>query len=472
MSKLIGWFKNHQSLKILKLNLPYILSLFILLVSINITINVNLWKDKQVIKSDVISYYGYLPATFIYHDYTLKFLENYQGPHQFTIWPKDVPNGGKILITSMGMSFLYAPFFFIADNYSIGSSYDTGGYSEPYQLAIVICTLFYFAIGLFYLCKLLLRFFNPIISSLVVLITVAGSNLFYYATFEPGMSHPFSFTLITMFIWFSIKWYDQQRYAYAFMLGILIGLISLIRPTNIIVALFFIFYDVKGWKDFIGRLQSYILKYKHLILIAGLCFFVWFPQLLYWKSITGSFFYYSYGEENKFFFNHPQILKGFFSYRNGWLVYSPAMVFSVLGLFFFWKRYKELQLASVISVIISIYVIFSWWCWWYGGAFGNRAMIDLYGLLALSAGVFFSYMSTVKHKWMNYTAVSLALLLTLAGMHHINKRRCFSIHYDSMTKEAFWDSYFQYKPSPTFEGKLRAPDYIKARQGIDAYETK
>lgn len=343
-----------NAFRIFKKNLPYIVSFLILLVAINFTIKDKLWKENQVIKSDVISYYGYLPATFIYHDYTLKFLENYQGPHQFTIWPKDVPNGGKIFITSMGMSFLYAPFFFVADNYAADSGFDTGGYSLPYQLSISICTLFFFALGLFYLSKLLLRFFDPFISALVVLVTVAGSNLFYYAAFEPGMSHPFSFTLITMFIWFTIKWFDQQRYTYAVLLGILIGLISLIRPTNIIIALFFVLYDVKSWKDLIGRIQLFILKYKHLILISGLCFSVWFPQLLYWKSITGSFFYYSYGEENRFFFNHPQILNGFFSYRNGWLVYSPAMVFSVLGLFFFWKKYKELQLATVISAIVSI----------------------------------------------------------------------------------------------------------------------
>ena len=458
-----------KTLNILKLNLPYIVSFIVVLVSINITINVKLWKDNQVIKSDVILYYSYLPATFIYHDYTLGFLDNYNGPHQFTIWPKAVPNGGRIIQTSMGMAFLYAPFFFAADYYALHSNFDAGGYSEPYQLAIIICGIFYLALGLFFLSKLLLYYFNPYISTLVILMTTVGSNLFYYATFESGMSHTYSFTLTTLFIWFTIKWYQNQRPIYTVLLGLLIGIISLIRPTNIIVSLFFIFYDIKSLKDALNRVRFFLSKYKHIALIVVLSFFIWLPQFLYWKSITGSFLYYSYGEECSFFFNNPQILNGFFSYRNGWLVYSPVMIFAVLGMIFLWKKQKDLQLSIVITFLVFIYVIFSWFIWWYGGAFGNRAMIDIYGMLALSSGAFFSYINSLKLKWVNYPVIFMALFLTVIGIHHLNKRRSFSLHYDSMTKEAFWDSYLKRRPSPTFESKLRAPDYIKAQQGIYKY---
>ena len=455
-------------LKILKPNLPYIIAILVVLISINSTTKLELWKNKGVILTDVVSYYGYLPATFIYHDYTLQFVDKYEGPHQFLIWPKEVPNGGRIILTSMGMSFLYAPFFFAADYYALHSNYDAGGYSAPYQLSIIICTIFYFILGLFFLCKLLLHYFNPYISALVVLITTAGSNLFYYATYEPGLSHVFSFTLITMFIWLTVKWYQKQKPIYTILLGILIGLISLIRPTNIIVSLFFILYDIKSWNDVIYRFKFFLSKFNHIALISTLCFCIWLPQFLYWKSITGSFLFYSYGDEG-FFFNNPQLLNGIFSYRNGWLIYSPAMIVSVFGMFFLWKKQKELQVAITIIFLLFIYVIFSWWCWWYGGSFGNRAMVDIYGLLALSMGGFFTYINSLKIKWINYPVLFTALLLTLAGIHHIDKRRHFSIHYDSMTKEAFWDSYLKRGNSPTFESKLRTPDYEKAKKGINAY---
>lgn len=458
-----------RALQIIKSKSPYILSIFIVLVSFNCAKNIKYWKAEKVIKWDVISYYGYLPATFIYKDHTLKFMDHYKGPHKYTIWGNDLPNGNKIIMTSMGMSMLYAPFFFIAHLYALNSDYDAGGYSVPYHLAIIISSIFYFLLGLIFLSKLLLKFFNHNISSLVILMISVGTNLFFYATYEAGMSHQYSFALITMFLWYTIKWHQNPKTIYAFILGLLIGLISLIRPTNIVVSLFFILYGITNLSNFKQKFSLFISKYIHVIIIILICFFVWIPQFIYWKSVTGSFIYYSYGEENSFFFNNPRILKGLFSYRNGWLVYSPVMIFSIFGMFILWKNHKNWQLPIVITFLTFIYLIFSWWCWWYGGSFGSRAMIDMYSLLALPCAAFLSYIIKLKLKWIKYPVILLAITLTLAGIHHTDKRIGSSIHYDSMTKEAFWASYFKRGPNATFYDKLRAPDYEKARQGIDAY---
>lgn len=457
-------------LTFIKNKLPFIISFIIILFILNCIRNVKQWKNENdVICWDVISYYGYLPVTFIYHDHTLKFIEDYKGPHKFTIWSSKAPNGGNVIITSMGMSILYSPFFFVAHAVAHSFEYDTGGYSEPYKLALILSSVFYLAVGLFFLSKLLLKFFNPYISACVVLITVFGTNLFYYVTYASAMSHPYSFALITLFLWFTVRWYEREKLKYTLLLGLLIGIITLVRPTNIVVGFFFILWGVKNYSEFLERLKFLLSRYKSLIAIAILCFMVWIPQILYWKSVTGSFFYYSYGEENKFFFNHPMIMKGLLGYRHGWLVYSPVMIFSLLGMFVLTKRFKEMFLPTVCTFIVFIYIIFSWWCWWYGGAFGMRAMIDIYGLLALPLGAFFAY-SLEWRRILRYTSYLISALLLAAGIHHTDKFRHFSIHWDSMTKEAFWDSYLDKRPSPTFVSKLKAPDYEKARKGIDAYK--
>ena len=458
-----------KKLSILIKKLPFLISILIIALISNCINNIKPWeKEENVINWDVISYYGYLPATFIYHDYTLKFVENYNGPHKFTIWYIKAPNGGNVIMTSMGMAMLYSPFFFSGHAAASIFGYDTGGYSEPYRLALIISSIFYLALGLFFLSKISLKFFNPIISAWIILITVLGTNLFFYATYSSTMSHTYSFALITMFLWFTIKWHETQKVKFAVILGVLIGLISLVRPTNIVIVFFFIFWNVRDYSDLPVRFRYFLQNYKALIIIAVLSILIWIPQFLYWKSITGSFFYYSYGEENKFFFNNPMIIKGLIGYRHGWLVYSPVMIFSVLGMFVLIKRFNEMLIPVVFTFLVFIYVVFSWWCWWYGGAFGMRSMIDIYGLLALPLGAFFTYILEWKKIW-QWGVIFVSVLLLIAGLHNTHKYRSFSSHYDSMTKEAFWDSYLKVKPSPSFESKLRAPDYEKARKGIDAY---
>jgi len=449
--------------------LPYIVSLVIILFVLNSIKNVKDWqKDDKVISWDIISYYAYLPATFIYHDHTLKFIDNYTGPHKFTFWPRKAPNGANVIMTSMGMSILYSPFFFVGHAAAHIFHYDTGGYSPPYSLALILSSVFYLALGLFYLSKLLLKFFNPYVSSWVIVIVVMGTNLFYYVAYSSAMTHPYSFALMTMFIWYSIKWHESPGIKYAIYLGLLIGIISLIRPTNILVSLFFIFWNVKSFKEFWERIKLFLSRYRSIITIAIFAFLVWVPQFLYWKSTAGTFFYDSYGDENQFFFSNPRILKGFFGYRHGWLVYSPVMIFSLLGMLTMLKRKTEMFVPVVLTFLVSIYIIFSWWCWWYGGAFGLRAMIDMYGMLALPLGVFFTYTLEWK-KLFRWTAVLISVILLAAGIHNTDKFRHFSLHWDSNTKESFWDNYLKRGPSPTQEAKYKAPDYELARKGIDAY---
>jgi hypothetical protein len=458
-------------MKIKSLNfakLPLLVSLLIVAIVLNCIKNDKVWKqDGGVIKWDIISYYAYLPATFIYKDHKLTFIENYKGQHKFVFWPRKAPNGANVILTSMGMAMLYSPFFFAGDAAAHFTGFDTGGFSPPYSLALILSAVFYFAVGLYFLSKLLMKFFSPLISSFVLVVIVFGTNLFYYVTYYSAMTHPYSFALITMFTWYTIKWHENRKTKYAIILGLLMGIITLIRPTNIVFALFFAFWNVKSFHELWERISLILSEYRTILVIGIFAFLVWVPQLLYWKSLTGTFFYDSYGEENSFFFTHPRILKGIFGYRHGWLIYSPAMIFSLIGMFFLWKINRQMLVPVVLTFLVFIYVIFSWWCWWYGGAFGLRTMIDIYGLLALPLAAFFTYSLEWKKVW-RWASVAVCIVLIAASLHHTDKFRHFSMHWDSNTKESFWDSYLNRRPSPTQAAKFRTPDYELARKGIDA----
>ena len=107
-------------------------------------------KEKSlVINNDVVSYYAYLPAFFIHDDIKLNFTENskidYHAKCQF--WPEKSPNGGKVIKTTMGMSFMYSPFFLAGHIYANNSQYKADGFSKPYEFFLVFSCLFYLIIG-------------------------------------------------------------------------------------------------------------------------------------------------------------------------------------------------------------------------------------------------------------------------------------------------------------------------------------
>jgi len=453
-----------------RINIARLTNLVILLVVLWSMSNLQDYKrDKKVIVWDVIDYYAYLPATLIYHDLTLQFTKENPAYFSDKIWGHQLRDSkNKVIKMTMGMSLLYAPFFLIAHFVAGLLPVEANGFTWPYKLSLLLSSVFYLVLGLYLLRKLLSRYFNPVVTSITLLAVFAGTNLYYYAIYEAPMSHVYNFTLFIAFIHATLKWHESSTFKNSIIIGFLTGIISLIRPSNIIILIFFIFYGVTSFVEFRKRIHYFFIK-SHLIFIMVLAFLlVWFPQLIYWKSITGHWFYYSYGDEG-FFFSHPQIINGLFSYRKGWLVYTPLMSIALFGLVSVWKNHRKFFWPILLFISLNIYIIFSWWTWWYGGSFGQRPMIDSYGMLAIPFAAFTHYVMKSR-AWIKFSILSVMLLLVCYSVFQANQYHYGAIHWDSMSKAAYWDSFLKLKPSDRFNHLIEEPDYEMAKKGI--YVTK
>lgn len=437
-------------------------SIIIIIVSVFwINFNHKLWENpKNVIKWDVINYYQYLPATFYYNDLSLEFIDNNPTLLEWKFWPHKSPINKYTGKMSIGLSFMYLPFYFIAYFHALITNQNTDGFSSPFAFWLIFSSLFYIIISFFVLRKILLKFFEDKIVALTILLLFFATNLLYYTTLESPMSHAYSFTLFTLFIYFTIKWNDRINLKNSFILGLLFGLISLIRPSNSIIIIFFTFYGITAWSGFVNKLKLFLKNWNYLLIIALFSFIVWIPQMIYWKFTTGSLLYFSYQNEG-FFFNNPQIIKGLFGYRKGWLLYTPLMFFAIINIILLLKKNKEFFLPIFIFTFSNIYIIFSWWCWWYGGTYGQRVFIESYSIYSIPIALGINYgLKTYK-----FTKIITYLLIAFLITHQIFQTIQFnykSIHYDSMTKRAYWDSFLRIRPSEDFNFLLESPDYENA----------
>ncbi len=422
------------------------------------------WNWDAVIVWDVKSYYSYLPALFIYNDLTFGFIDSNPELHGQRFWPPKSPDGKYVEKMTIGMAILYSPFFALAHLVAKPFGYSPNGFSTPYQFFVSIGALFYLLIGLVFLRKLLLRFFNELTITFTLLLITFGTNLWYYSTMEPGMSHTYSFALFAIFFFALHKWLGGAKVSRSILLGIVCGLISLVRPTNALVGLFFLFWDVRNIKELKERLFLLARRWKALFVIASLAVAVWGPQLVYWKIQTGQLLYHTYGEEG-FFFNSPKVIDGMFSFRKGWYVYSPIMLVATAGFILLRKYAKGTSAAIFIFMTINVYIIFSWWSWWYGGSFGARPLIESLVFMAfpLAAVVHWAFL----RKFMAKIAVFIVLLaLTTLSIFQTFQYYHGVIHWDSMTKEAYFRSFGKIRPFPGLEEYWQTPDYQQALKGI------
>ena len=227
------------------------------------------WKDEnRVIISDVINYYAYLPATFIFHDIGITKVETIE---KGKFWTKRLSNGNNIIKMSMGMSFVYAPFFFAGHGAAKILGYEAYGYSEPYKFALIIGAIIYLILGLIFLRKILLKYFSDKITTLTILAIAIGTNLAYYSSVEGTMTHIYNFAFFNIFIWHTILWHEKPTFKRLFGLGALAGLITLIRPSNIVILLFFFIYNVYSFR-LIKEKITFVYKKFHWFLGMLLAF--------------------------------------------------------------------------------------------------------------------------------------------------------------------------------------------------------
>ncbi len=445
----------------------YSLIVCVVLISL-FTLQKKQWtRENGVIVSDVINYYGYLPATFIFHDLGIKKAETIDNG---TFWAVHLPNGNNVIKMSMGLSMIYAPFFFVGHAAAKLLGYEAYGFSEPYKFALTISYLFYLLIGLIYMRKILLRYFSDKIAAISIVAIALGTNLLYYASIEGTMSHIYNFALFNVFIWHTMKWHDKPTFKRLFGLGALAGLIVLIRPSNVVVLIIFFLFNVSSFlllKEKIG----FVLKKIHWFLGMLLAFLlVWLPQFIYNIHFTGHLFFYSYTNEG-FFFTNPQIIDGLFSYRKGWLLYTPLMIISLIGVFYSVFKKREYSWAILIFTVLNIYLIFSWWCWWYGGSFGQRSFVDSYGLLAIPFALILSEAERIK-KGIYKALIGIVLLLIVFNNFQVQKYTHGSIHFADMTKAAYWNSFWHIRPQPGYWELLETPDYEMAMKGVYVVKPK
>ena len=356
-------------------------------------------------------------------------------------------NGNNLDIYHMGQAYLQLPAYTIGHFFAKTLGYPKDGFSKPYHITYLLNALFFILLGIYFLNKILKLFFSDQVSALLLLIIYFGTNFWATAIHAYQLQHIYLFALVGLLFYSLLKFKDSQKKKHLIVAALTLGLISSIRPTHVLLGLLPLLMLRKVY-------TSKLAYWKSLLLFpaAGLLFNL--PQLFYWKILGGSWFILNMHVEEIVIVD-PHILDFLFSYKKGWLLYSPVFLLLIPGFIQLYKRRKDLFWPIFGSALLAIWIFASWECWWFAASFGSRAMVDLYPLLVLPLGFAIVYLGKAK---LTSWAMMLFVFFTL-GLSVFQSEQ-FSIGYlhpDRMTKAHYWYIF----------GKLSMPRYQANRLEID-----
>ncbi len=381
--------------------------------------------DKFVIGSDTEGYYQYLPWFFLHdwHDF------------QYLPWAKPYGEGKTLSVFTCGTAILQAPFFLTAHAITRLSNLKADGYGPVYYFSVFLAGLFYAMLGLVFLIKALARMFNFSTAFIAAVLIFYGTNLFYYTIMGPGMSHVYSFFLLSLFLFTVPRFYDKPGITTALAVSLPLSLAVLIRPTNGVAVLYLLFYGIACFRETGPRLGWLIRKWPLFICMGLSAFVVFIPQLIYWHYVTGDWLVYSYQEEGFSFWKNPQFVTVLFGKRGGWFTYTPLMWFAFITLV--WMAWKKIHSAPVIllTILVIIYLDASWWAPTFSASAGYRALIEFLPFMAVPVAFFYHKIRMQKNRKIQ---LIFNIVIWIIILYNIQ----FAFKYDSTV---WWDWEWSYK---------------------------
>lgn len=395
------------------------------------------WVNKQWIyniASDGKGYYVYLPAAFIYHDFSYKFTKqteakNYAGDVQPSV--TTLANGQKLNKYFVGEAVLLLPFFLLACLISYACHLPVDGYSFVFQASLSVAAIVYALIGLWQLHKLLKHFhIGDYNIGFVLLLVFGGSNLLHYTWMEPSMSHVYSFFAITTLLAVTADYIMQPKTKSLFLIFTLLGIICILRPVNILIVLTFpfLFYMLK--KQYTSE---YFFNKKSWFLASLIFFGIVFIQLLMYFLQLGQWWVWAYANEGFNFFE-PHFFEFLFSFRKGWFIYTPIAFLSMVMSFVVLKDKPRLLFSFLIPLVIIVFVASSWHDWVYGASFGSRPMTEFMGFAIIPFAIALHRLNSYKAKAFIVFAAWCFMWLNCIQTYQINK---YILLWDNMTFEKY-----------------------------------
>ncbi|MBN8697854.1 MAG: hypothetical protein J0L87_15090 [Bacteroidetes bacterium] len=445
----------------LKKSYSFLTLMVLLLFMVFLSFKFNLWKSNRIIV-DAPSYYTYLPAFILHHDLQLKYIDKDPAYYKDKIWFYTIKDGKRLIKHPPGLSVALSPFFLMGHLTAKFTGAKQDGYSKPYQNAMTIGVWCYLFLGLFFLRKYLLIFFSEFVVSLTLLALLLATNLLWYSTFESIMPHAVSFALFCAGNYYFFNWLQTSGVRSLLLFSICFALGVLIRPLAVTTIIYFLIVLVGEKQGLKNALLFFKAQLRPVLFALILSFFIVSIQFIYWKYATGNWLFDVYVDEH-FIFDSPQILPFLFSFRKGVFIYSPILLFALLGFVYLFRKYKTYFWATLVLMCMTIYLLASWWAWSYGISWGIRPMIDYFAFLAFPLAAGFTFFD--QQNWKKYLLTLSVVLLTALSLFQTWQYKKGLIHYDDMSKEAYLKGFFQTTASAEWVDLLKPYNWKRRIEG-------
>ena len=292
------------------------------------------------------------------------------------------PTGKRPNFGPIGTAILWAPFYLIGHLVALGmralgSGVATDGYSQPYLRAITLGSALYALAGLllaYRLCRTLVSERAAFWATLAIWL---GTPVIFYSHLAPGYSHAVSLFAVSLFLFLWARWRDALTIPRAVAIGVVGGLIAMIREQDALFLAVPALYVGLGLFALLRRGDwRGIAREVVAVAALGIAAVVTFiPQLLTYQVLNGV------PRPNKDVSDKmnaipPHFWEVMFDPAHALPYWSPIVILAVVGLGLLTWRNPRLGLALLVGFVVTWYINGAIKTWTTAGSFGARRFLN------------------------------------------------------------------------------------------------
>jgi len=359
---------------------------------------------KPSIENDGIGYFSYLHSVVVDHD--LEFTDEYAAVRAEGVAYYPLLIESRTSTNMLADYFPVGPALISSPGYLAALAARPSGepqFGAPFSVVVSLVSLLAGLLALVLSYRLATAITGPQASQVGVVGAAAATPFVYYLLYEPSYSHTFSACAVAAFlyVWW---WRRDRRSAWGWLaLGILGGLMGLIR-----------FQD--GPLLLIGLLDR-PRRWWHLMVFFAGVLIAFAPQLPVDRVLFGSLLpARPTGQDLQFFPGH--YLEVLFSSFHGLFSWTPITLLAVAG--FWFVKDRRLQLAFLYAFVIEVIIGGAAPDWFGGYSFGMRRFVSLTPFFAIGLAALAQKFSA-RVQWATITAFVVWNLVLMANFTYVIK---------------------------------------------------
>ncbi len=324
-----------------------------------------------------------------------------------------------------GAALLWAPFF--AGAWGLGAllrqagiPVDPNPYGRWFQYATMLSGPVYAALSATLLARLAARFVSLASAWLSAGVLLFASPLYYYAVFEPSMSHVSDLFAFVLFLHAVLLCREQEGFGAYVALALSGALLILVRPQN--AATVAIFSCVLAWeRGTPGRAAGGRSRLARLVACSLALLLGAIPILLLNRYLLGKLVLVSQGP-GFLRLDQPMVVEVLFSARNGLFSHHPILLVGLAGFVALLASGRgevpRWWLWALLGSFVAQVTLNS--CaadWWSGHSFGQRRLLSSLPLFVLGLSFVVERLRELSGGTMTRPVLGAAAAAALLGLY-------------------------------------------------------